>query len=135
MPGDDRITASIAAFGEAIEGSARDMLAVAEAEEQEGASSARQEAEAFLVDLLVDEPVPANKVKAAASAAALSWITVRRAKEKLGVITRKGGMDGGWQWSLPAEGAHQESKMLTPQSVSPFGKNEHLRADEGEVEL
>ncbi|MFO1126404.1 MAG: hypothetical protein U1E25_14745 [Methylocystis sp.] len=47
MPGDDRIIASIAVFGEAIEGSARDMLAAAEAEplEDEGALG---EAEDFL---------------------------------------------------------------------------------------
>ena len=135
MPGDDRITASIATFGEAIEGTARDMLAVADADEEDGAGSARQEAEAFLVDLLVGGPVSANKVKAAASAAALSWITVRRAKDRLKVLTRKGGMDGGWQWSLPAEGAHQNPKMLTPQGMSTFGKNEHLREEPEEIDL
>jgi putative DNA primase/helicase len=135
MPGDDRITASIAIFGEPIEGSARDMLAVADAHDEQGAGSARQEAEAFLLDLLLDGPTPAKTVKTAASAAALPWITVRRAKENLGVITRKGGMDQGWVWSVPAEGAHQTTKGLTPEGMSPFGKNEHLRAETEAIEL
>ena len=62
-----------------------------------------------LTDLLADGPVPAKKVKAAAKAAEVSEITLRRAKDRLGVVAKKTGKPGetdqAWTWSLP-EGDH-----------------------------
>ncbi len=105
MPGDERIVASVVTFGDPIEGSARDMLAAAEAQPEDGQhGSALADAEAFLLDHLLEGPSPAKKVKAAAAQAGLAWITVRRAKDRLKVAARKDGMDAGWTWSLP-EGA------------------------------
>ena len=71
MPGDDRIIASIAVFGEAIEGTARDMLAAAEAESSED-KGAFGEAEDFLKEQLADGPVPTTELKAAATAHAIA---------------------------------------------------------------
>ena len=135
MPGSADIQASVAVFGEAIEGSARDMLATAEAEtEGEGGHSAMSEAEAFLLDLLLNGATPANKVKAAAASAGHAWTTIRRAKDRLGVKPRKGSMDGGWEWHLP-EGAQENPKVPNPQSVSTFGNDEHLRGGNEGVQL
>lgn len=135
MPDHPDIMASIAVFGEAIEGTARDMLATAEANaDGEGGQSAMAEAEAFLLDMLLDGAAPANKVKSAAAAAGHSWATIRRAKDRLGVTPRKGSMDGGWEWHLP-EDAQRNPKMLNPESVSTFGKNEHLRDENAEVDI
>ena len=107
MPGDERIIASVVSFGERIEGTARDMLAAAEGDpEGSPLGSAKADAEAFLLDLLLNDPTPTKLVKAAAIEAGLAWATVRRAKDTLKVVARKEGMDGGWLWSLP--------KVLTP---------------------
>jgi putative DNA primase/helicase len=86
----------------------------------------RQKAETFLKELLANGPVPKQHIKEAADGNELTWATVRRAKDRLGIKPRKAGMDGGWLWELPrrcspdAEGAHF-------QKVSTFGKSEHLR--------
>ena len=102
MPGDDRIAASVVTFGDRIEGSARDMLAAAEGSPEDGPmGSAKADAEAFLLDVLLNDPTPTKQVKAAAAEAGLAWATVRRAKDTLKVVARKEGMDGGWLWSLP----------------------------------
>ena len=58
----------------------------------------------------------------------MSWATVRRAQGKLGIKPSKDSMTGGWTWSLP-EGAHQNTKMLTPERLSTFGSHEHLRGE------
>ena len=80
MPGDDRIIASIAVFGEAIEGTARDMLAAAEAEPSED-KGAFGEAEDFLKEQLADGPVPTTELKAAATAHAIELADSRARKE------------------------------------------------------
>jgi putative DNA primase/helicase len=64
----------------------------------------RDEATEFLRDALSGGAVPVVKLKDAAANAGLSWATVRRAKECLGVIVRKVGMDEGWVWEI-GEGA------------------------------
>ncbi|MGD9542473.1 AAA family ATPase [Methylocystis sp.] len=103
MPGNDRIIASIAIFGEAIEGTARDMLAAAEAEPSED-NGALGEAEDFLKKQLAEGPVQTTELKAAATAHAIAWRTVERAKKMLGVeATRIGeeGVRGGGRWMCP----------------------------------
>ena len=62
------------------------------------------EAEEFLRVLLTDGPVAAKQVKADGDAAGLSWATLRRAKDRLGIKPHKakGEAYGGWQWSLPS---------------------------------
>jgi len=65
----------------------------------------REEAEAFLLQLLTESPegLPAKQIKAEAQDAGFSWITIRRAKDQLGVVVaRRGfGSKGVWQWTLP----------------------------------
>jgi putative DNA primase/helicase len=71
-----------------------------------GSAPARSEAEDFLREILADGAVPTRRILSEAKAAGLSWATVRRAKETLGVRAAKTALDGGWAWSLP-EDAHR----------------------------
>ena len=87
--------------------------------------SASGEAENFLQELLEAGPVPAKQVKTEADAAGLSWATVRRAKDRLGIKPHKAGMEAGWHWSLPKVLKPGEDAHLY--NVSIFGANEHLR--------
>ena len=71
-------------------------------------SKARDEAVDWLRMVLIDGPVPAATLRAEAKAAGISWRTIERAREVLGVIVKQIGEAGGghyWQWSLPAEEA------------------------------
>lgn len=70
-----------------------------------GSGTITDEAVAFLKDLLADGPVPADDVKRAASSAAIGWSSVRRAKERAGVVSRRTGFgaDGKWSWCIPTD--------------------------------
>lgn len=92
------VEASCVEWGEAVEGTARELLG----EPEEGAGSAGRDAETFLRALLADGPMPARDVKEAAGANGLAWRTVRRAQKAAGVkVSRSGfGAHGQWFWSL-----------------------------------
>ncbi len=94
LPG---ITASIVTWGNAIDGTARELLAEAEADPEDG-SSAKESAEDFLRELLTTSTTT-KTVQSEAKEAGHAWATVRRASEVLGVIKKKG--DAGWYWRLP----------------------------------
>jgi putative DNA primase/helicase len=126
MPGNANIEASVAVWGERIDGTARDMLAVAESSDDGGEAYAFNEAKDFLLDFLMDGPKPAKECKAAIAEAGLSLVTVKRAKSKLKIASVKGGMTGGWSWVLPEED-HQNPKGLTPESLRPFENRDPLR--------
>jgi hypothetical protein len=81
-------------------------------------NSASVEAEDFLRDLLADGVMAQKKVKAEAEGAGLSWRTVRRAKNRLGIkpYKERGKEHGSWMWSLTQGGhnasQHARGKML-----------------------
>ncbi|WP_210210452.1 AAA family ATPase [Methylocystis hirsuta] len=104
MPGDNRIIASIAAFGEAIEGTARAMLATAETNTEEDCGSALREAKDFLKDFLAHGSKPVKGIECAGRDAGHSPRTLRRAKDALGIASVKSGLTGGWEWTLPEGG-------------------------------
>jgi len=64
-----------------------------------GGRVARQEAEEWLRELLVDGALPAGTVGAQAEAAGLNWRTVQRAADRAGVIRRRMS-HGVWEWRL-----------------------------------
>ena len=66
-----------------------------------GSAPERENAEAFLRTILEHGPVPSRRVQSEAREAGLAWVTVRRAKDFIGVIVSKKALDGGWTWELP----------------------------------
>jgi hypothetical protein len=72
-------------------------------------------------------------LKADAKEAGLSWATIRRAKDRLGVVAKREshGRDGGgrWTWAMPIP-ARCSSPLQDahPLKVSTLQKNEHLAA-------
>lgn len=120
------ISTSRITWGNPIEGSARDLLAVADSPEED--RTEREEASRWLAELLADSPLSATQIKTQATQAGYSWATIRRAKDALGIKPSKIRFDGGWEWALPtkvlkcAEDAHTNK-------VSTLGENEHLRVD------
>lgn len=64
-------------------------------------ASSQRDAETFLRELLGDGVMPTRRIKSEATDAGLSWATIRRAKDALGINASKTALDGGWVWSLP----------------------------------
>ena len=119
------------------------------------ARGALDEAKEFLRSLLADGPTEAKVVKTEAREAAIADITLRRAKAALGVVVKRVGSlgaGGRWEWALPSSQADEPlasdgdapdasseraanlrcssmPKMLTPESMSILGGNEHLKLD------
>lgn len=94
------IQASYVAWGKPVEGTARELLAEPEdSKDSESERSAQSEAEEFLIQLLRDGPSPTKHVEAEAKAAGISWRTVRRASDALGIKKRK--LQGAWYWEKP----------------------------------
>ena len=85
---------------EALEGSARDVLAEAEANAENDDGTTAAGVEGFLRSVLADGPVPAKAIKGDADGAGYAWRTVQMAATRLGVERRKEGMKGGWVWAL-----------------------------------
>jgi hypothetical protein len=103
---DPEISASGIAWGEAVKGTAAELLAKLEGlEPGKGDSPAMSEAKGFLQDRLAAGPMLQKAIKAEAEGAGISWATVRRAKDALGVQAEKApakpGADSPWQWRLP----------------------------------
>ncbi|HMN91660.1 MAG TPA: AAA family ATPase [Hydrogenophaga sp.] len=120
LPG---IWTSRTVWGDALAGSARELLA--EPEESREAAGPSSEAADFLRERLALGMCPSKTIQTEAEEAGIAWRTVRRAADKLGVVKRKGGMNAGWYWSLPsAEGVHkpaEESEEVHKKTVDKFG--------------
>ena len=90
-------------WGEALEGSARDLLGRADEHTDPDAARETVDLESFIRACLADGPVSANQMQEDASGAGYSWDRVKRAAHRLGVERRKDGYQGRWVWTLPAE--------------------------------
>lgn len=96
------IFSSYAIWGDAIEGSARELLAVPDNRETgESGNSALEDAKDFLCELLADGELSQKQIETDAKGASHSWATVRRAKNKLNIISSKSKLEGCWYWKLP----------------------------------
>lgn len=89
------------AWGSTLEGSARDLLGQAEADDAE--AEERRDVDSFLEDLLFCGEQTAKAIYRDAEAAGYSRDQIKRAKRRLGVQTTKTAMEGGWMWRLPPE--------------------------------
>jgi putative DNA primase/helicase len=85
-------------WGEPLEGSARELMAI---EDPEGAATAAVEAQEFLADMLAAGPVTTLELRAAANAHGHAWRTLQRIKDDLGIVATKAGFKGAWAWRLP----------------------------------
>ncbi|WP_139559095.1 AAA family ATPase [Methylotetracoccus oryzae] len=103
VPGYPSLTASVAEWGEAIEGEAREILAAAEASQPEGRGAALAEAEEFLSGILESGPVPKRDIVSKAEAEGITLDTLKRAKSSLGIESRKRGFgkDATTSWTFP----------------------------------
>jgi hypothetical protein len=121
------IFSSYTLWGKTVEGSARELLAEAEYDNNDSEVAG---AEQFLRDLLADGAMPYKEIEQDYKGAGYSLSTIKRAKKRLGVISKKGSMNEGWFWSLP-EGKHEEvhegDEEAQQNSVNPFGEDEPLR--------
>ena len=103
MPNNPGITASYVKWGTPIDGAARDILAVAEADDDKagGRVSRLSEAKDFLLEFLSVGAVEATIVQEAAKIYGIAEKTLQRARESLGIKPTKTGMKEGWVWNLP----------------------------------
>jgi putative DNA primase/helicase len=117
------IIGSYVLWGLAIEGSAKDILDQSPKDDGPGQSAAN-----FLSDLLSSGPLPQKEVEAAAEKNGVTYITLKRAKKKIGIISRKDGMSGAWFWSLPMADNQQDHMVQDAQTkmMSAFKDNEPL---------
>lgn len=121
LPG---IEASRVAWGQPVQGSARELLTDnTEAGDEE--KSAQECAAEFLVNLLRDGPTPTKTVEAEAKAAGIAWRTVRRASDALYVKKRK--TSEGWYWSMSSNPA-QAGQGVQPSKGGQVGHLEQLAA-------
>jgi hypothetical protein len=103
------------------------------ADEGGGGGGAGADAEEFLREALAGGAVAVIDLQADAKQAGLSWATIRRAKDRLGVVAKREshGRDGGgrWAWAMPPS-ARCSSPLQDahPLEVSTLQKNEHLAA-------
>jgi putative DNA primase/helicase len=125
------IVASHVVFGEAIEGNARDVLAEAEtvkSDDDEHKRTAFREARDFLLELLMDGPLPTKDVRAATRDAGHMWRTIERAKSELKILTGK--RADGWPWSLPQAHPRQENNVPTPNTLADLADIKKVKGNQ-----
>lgn len=124
----DTMEASAVKWGDALKGSARDLLDVAEATEADGNCESRDAAD-WLREFLANAPAPANEVKRAASENGFSWRTIQRAMRKAGVESARNGFGQPALWSLKG---HSRATVAPVAPSSESGANGATGADEGD---
>lgn len=93
------IRATCVEWGATVSGTAADILARAERDPQ-SRDTGRMAACDFLREELRSGPVTVNEIKSLAKSAGFSWSTIRRARDELGIRSRKIGFGGGWMWEF-----------------------------------
>jgi hypothetical protein len=128
-PGKGIVASSVVWDSSHVDRTADEALQATEAQSSGRGEPAGAEAEEFLKGILGNGPVPMKDLQNEAKAAGLSWMTVRRAKSRLGVEAQKTGMGGGWVWALPKMlNSTEDAHCL---EMSAFGPDEHLRKANG----
>jgi hypothetical protein len=92
------ISASVIRWGAPLVGTARELLA--EAEQDDEAGDGPGDAAQWLRELLSSGAMPAREVKHHADDAGFAWRTVQRAMQKAGVQSRRGGFGQPAEWFL-----------------------------------
>ena len=110
------------------------------ADDRGDGGGAGADAEEFLREALAGGAVAVIDLKADANQAGLSWATIRRAKDRLGVVAKREshGRDGAgrWTWTLSIP-ARCSSRLQDAHSseVSTLQESEHLAADQAKAPI
>ena len=118
-----KIEATSVWWGDVVEGDARDLLAEADATDDD--RSATDEAVDFLRELLANGPVDAKDGTKQANTLGFSKQAVYRARQRLGIKTRKAHFSGGWRWHPPGDEGNegnQDSGSGDPESSGHTGE-------------
>ena len=122
------VEATRVTWGAAVEGSARELLAMAEPSQGDlNDDSALSDAKRFLLDMLRDGPVESKVIYAEARGAGHAERTLHRAKKELGIEAEKEGK-GGWKWAKPAKGC-QPSTTQTVGNLGNLGSQDSPKAE------
>ena len=103
VPGEPSMVNTMATWGKAIEGTAREMLSTAELAADPEDKSALKKAKDYLLETLAQGPALVADIKKDAEGLDIGWRTMKRAKDALGIEARKEGFAkrGSWKWRLP----------------------------------
>lgn len=147
------VVASSVLWTKSVDGTARELLSLADAIDDDGEGGALSDAKQFIVGLLANGPLPSKVIKADADGAGFSWATIRRAQKALRIEPiKEGGYFGGakqqWIWRLPvAEDVPGKPHPGEPlnvlkipedaqqNSVSIFKNVVHLQGDTRSIEV
>ncbi|MFN7694680.1 MAG: AAA family ATPase [Burkholderiales bacterium] len=122
---------------EALNGTARELLAEAESDPQSDQATEASAVTEFLLDLLAGGQVEAKAVKAEATGAGYTWHACDRAARALGIERKKVGMNGGWVWRMP-EGCAKKAKATAQtemNSLQPSQPSAPFSTDAGDAEV
>jgi putative DNA primase/helicase len=123
LPG---ISASRVSWGAAVQGTARELLTDPN-EDDDGEQTAVASARDFLQEMLSDCPVWSKEIQKQAKEAGLSFRTVRRASDDMGVIKQRA-LEGRWYWRLPASNLSKLSKVS---NVGSLDKLDNMACEGG----
>ncbi|WP_341678383.1 AAA family ATPase [Niveibacterium sp. SC-1] len=105
------VTSSRVTWGEPIEGEAREILAIAEADEDDERRTQTDEAEDFLRQILASGARQSKDIEREAKAAGIGTKPLRNARQRLGIKPKKASFSGGWIWSLPGCEVAQDAQV------------------------
>lgn len=89
----------------------------------------RDEAAEFLANLLERGPLSQKDIERRTAESGHAWRTIRRAKDRLGIISRRDGYghDGGWSWELPREDGQIKDGQSRTCDLATFDESEQRR--------
>ena len=114
------VSDNVRPLGQAITGSAREILGQAEAIDHPEERNAWEEARDWLLEELAAGPLKASEVQRSAKASGITEKSLRTARERLGIKPHKEAfsLHGAWMWKLPCP------KMpATPEDAQPAQEN------------
>lgn len=117
LPDDPAIIASSVLWGEAVAGSARDLLAEVEQRDDDELNEQR-DATDWLWELLEPSPMPVKDVKRQADESGFAWRTVQRAMRRAGVESRRGGFGQPATWRLASCATAATVAPVAPHKLS-----------------
>jgi len=129
---DTGIFSSYALWGDAVDGSAMELLAEPDNRETGNDNqSALDDAKLFLQLLLADGELSQKQIKDDANGASHSWRTVERAKKELNIRSSKSLLDKCWYWKLNSNSANndqlrQESHINYTAVLADIPKINHI---------